>query len=436
MQSLRVLAVASVLVGVVIGGVSFAQSDAEPIVVIEVGDPIDQRLIDAVVGSLTSEVAHAYILKIDSPGVSSGDIQRLYDAVVAAPAPVISWIGPNPAVAYGGAALLANHADLRSGAPGSTVGYLEPLVHRGPEPLTSRPGDDPEAFEGTVAALADTVVVLGDDGGIVPGFVDRLDPALGQLIVSVDGTVVERNGMVFTLSTARTETIEGQEVIVQTRPVKFTEPGLLDRFLRLGANPETAFLFLVFGLAFAVFEFYAAGSGLMAFVAALSLVLSGYGLATLPIWWPAVAMTLVGVSVLVWGFVLNRTDWRALVGTALIVAGGLTFTTTRPQYPPSVWLVLVATAATVVFIWYSLTTVVRGRFATPTIGREELIGMRCLVVETLDPFGVVAVDGARWQATADRGIEIGAGAAVEIVGVTGLLLEVDPIQLRPGEKSP
>ena len=99
MQSLRVLAVASVLAGVVFGGVSLAQTDIEPIVVIEVGDPIDQRLIDAVVGSLTSEVAHAYILKIDSPGVSSGDIQRLYDAVVVAPAPVIAWIGPNPAVA-------------------------------------------------------------------------------------------------------------------------------------------------------------------------------------------------------------------------------------------------------------------------------------------------------------------------------------------------
>jgi membrane-bound serine protease (ClpP class) len=436
MQSLRVLAVASVLAGVVISGVSLAQTDIEPIVVIEVGDPIDQRLIDAVVGSLTSEVAHAYILKIDSPGVSSGDIQRLYDAVVVAPAPVISWIGPNPAVAYGGAALLANHADLRSGAPGSSVGYLEPLVHRGPEPVTFRQGDDPVAYAETVTALADTAVAVGGDVGTVPGFVDRLDPALGQLIVSVDGTVIERGEMTFTLSTARTETIEGQEVIVQTRPVKFTETGLLDRFLRLGANPETAFLFLVFGLAFAVFEFYAAGSGLMAFVASLSLMLSGYGLATLPIWWPAVVMTLAGVAILVWGFVLNRTDWRAFLGTALMVVGGLTFTTTRPQYPPAVWLVLVATAAAVVFIWYSLTTVVRGRFATPTIGREDLIGMRCLVVETLDPFGVVAVDGARWQATADRGVEIGAGAAVEIVGVTGLLLEVDPVRLRPDEKTP
>jgi membrane-bound serine protease (ClpP class) len=156
-------------------------------------------------------------------------------------------------------------------------------------------------------------------------------------------------------------------------------------------------------------------------------MVAGYGLATLPIWWPAVAMVLAGVGALVWGFSQNRVGWRAVLGTVLLLVAGFTFTTTYPQYPPSPWMVVIAVAAAVTFIWYSLTTVVRGRFATPTVGREELIGKRCLVVDTLDPLGVVAVDGARWQATADRGIQIVAGGAGEIVGVTGLLLEIDPL---------
>ena len=113
--------------------------------------------------------------------------------------------------------------------------------------------------------------------------------------------------------------------------------------------------------------------------------------------------------------------------TLLLLAGGLTFTTSRPEYPPAIWLVVVATASTVVFIWYSLTTVVRGRFATPTFGREDLLGTRCVTVSDLDPLGVVLVSGARWRATADRGVEITAGVPVEIVGITGLLLEVDPV---------
>ena len=76
-----------------------AQSDGEPIVVVEVGGALDQRLIDFITDSLTAEPAHAFILKIDSPGVSSGDLDELFAAVTTAPAPVVAWVGPNPAVA-------------------------------------------------------------------------------------------------------------------------------------------------------------------------------------------------------------------------------------------------------------------------------------------------------------------------------------------------
>ena len=428
MRFARLLVFAVVALFAVSVGSALAQSGVEPIVVIEVNDPMDQRLIDHVNATLESEVAHAFILKIDSPGASSGDLTELFTSLLEVPAPVIAWVGPNPAVAYGGAAFLANHADLRSAAPGAGIGYLDPAVHRGDDqPPSVRSGDDPDLFVTTSEQLSESAVVLGDDVATVYGFVDRLDPALGPLIISLDGVTIERGSQSFELDTATTEVIEGQEVVVQNRPVKFIKTGLLDRFLRLGARPETAFLFLVFGLSFAVFEFYAAGTGLMALVASLSLTLSGYGLATLPIWWPALVMVLLGMGVLVWGFVQNRVDWRAILGTLLLLAGGLLFTTTRPQYPPSTWMVLLATAAAVLFTWYALTTVVRGRFATPTVGREELLGRRCLVVDTLDPLGVVVVDGARWRATADRGVEISAGAPVEIVGVTGLLLEVDPV---------
>jgi membrane-bound serine protease (ClpP class) len=427
---------ALVLAAILSTGVVLAGSQDDPIVVIEVGDPMDQRSIDYVIDAMASHTAHLYILKIDSPGVSSGDLAELYQTVVEAPAPVISWIGPNPAVAYGGAAYLANHADIRSAAPGAMVGYLDPAVQRGNVgPPSARPGSDTEAFQAEQKALADSTVTVGVEDPVILGFVDRVDPALGQLIVSLDGTTVTRGSETWEISTARTETVDGREVIVSTRTVTFIKSGLVDRFLRLGARPETAFLFLLLGFAFAVFEFYAAGRGLMAAVASVSLLVAGYGLATLPIWWPAVILTLGGIGILVWGFAQNRVDWRAVVGTALLLTAGLLFTTTRPAYPPAAWMVILAVAASVVFIWYSLTTVVRGRFATPTVGREEMLGKRCLAVSDLDPEGVVIVDGARWRATADRGVVIGAGAGVEIVGVTGLVLEVDPVALAGREET-
>jgi len=437
MRVVRLLSVVLVLAAVLISGVAFGQATADdPIVIIEIDGPMDQRLIDYTLGALSGETAHAFILKIDSPGVSSGDLGPLFDAMATLPAPVISWIGPTPAAAFGGAAYVANNADIRTAAPGVEVGYLDPAVHKGDDqPPAVREGDDPDRFVAVVSELSESIQTLSVESPTIYGFVDRLEPALGQLILSLDGEVVERGGQTFELSTASIESIDGVERPVATRPVKFIKTGLLDRFLRLGARPETAFLFLLVGLAFAVFEFYAAGGGLMAFVASISLIISGYGLATLPIWWPAVAMVLAGIGLLVWGFGQNRTDWRAIVGSLLLLAAGTLFTSTRPQYPPAMWMVLLAVVASVTFIWYALTAVVRGRFATPTVGREDMLGRRCLTVTALEPEGIILIDGERWLATADRGVEIHAGVPAEIVGLTGLVLEVDPITTRGREES-
>jgi membrane-bound serine protease (ClpP class) len=434
---IRTLAVFFVLASTVLVGVALAHEGGDdPIVIIEIEGPMDQRLIDYTIDAIEAEHAHAYILKIDSPGVSSGDLGPLFETMSTLPAPVISWIGPAPAAAYGGAAYIANNADIRTAAPGIEVGYLTPAVHKGDdEPPTVRQGDDPDQFAAVEGELSDAIQTVSFESPTIYGFVDRLEPALGQLILSLDGEVVERAGQTFELSTASIESIDGVERPVATRPVKFIKTGLLDRFLRLGARPETAFLFLLVGLAFAMFEFYAAGGGLMAFVASISLIVSGYGLATLPIWWPAVAMVIAGIGLLVWGFSQNRTDWRAVVGSLLLVGAGLLFTNTRPQYPPAMWMVLLAVVSSVTFIWYALTTVVRGRFATPTVGRENMLGRRCLTVTDLGPDGVVLIDGERWLATADRGIEIHAGVPAEIVGLTGLVLEVDPVTTRGREES-
>jgi membrane-bound serine protease (ClpP class) len=421
-----VVCAASVVLGSTVSAVG--DGSDEPVLVIEVSDPLDQRVIDYITESLRTADVHLFVLKINSPGVSSGDLTALFEAERGADAPVVAWIGPSPAVAFGGSAYIANHADVRSAAPGTRIGFLDPAIQRsGDGPPSVVEGDDPGAFVATVASLNHAVVSVDAAGRPVVGFVDRVDPALGQLIVALDGEVIVHDGRAFTLDTATTRMVGDEEVTVASRPVRFTKDGLVDRFLRLGARPETAFLFLVFALAFAAFEFYAAGSGLMAFVAGISMIVAGYGLGTLPMRWPALGMVIVGFGLWIWGFVQNRVGWRAVAGSILVLAGGLTYTTTRPAYPPGIWLVMVATIGSGLFVWYALTTVVRGRFATPTVGREDLLGRRCVAVSDLEPVGVVLLDGARWRATADRGVRITAGAPAEIVGITGLLLEVDPV---------
>ena len=69
---------------------------------------------------------------------------------------------------------------------------------------------------------------------------------------------------------------------------------------------------------------------------------------------------------------------------------------------------------------------VRSRFSTPTIGREELIGETGVAEVGVDPDGVVRVRDALWRARANPATPIAAGEIVRVVAIEGILLEVEP----------
>jgi membrane-bound serine protease (ClpP class) len=70
---------------------------------------------------------------------------------------------------------------------------------------------------------------------------------------------------------------------------------------------------------------------------------------------------------------------------------------------------------------------VRSRFATPTIGREWMIGEEGEARTAIDPEGVVVVRGAPWRARTNRATRLAAGEPVRVAGLEGLVLEVEPL---------
>lgn len=424
----RLIALACFVVSAFGAVAAGAQTGTEsPVIVVEVHDPIDQRLLDFVSETLRQTDAHVFVLQVDSPGISSGDPSGLYEAMADAPAPVVVWAGAAPASVHGGAAGLLNIADIGAAAPGVELGHLEPAVITDPEraaPIRLDHGGDAAAVEEATALLSGGTVTVAEP---IPGYVDVVVPTIGQLIVGLDGVEVVRGGSTFTLATAQIDTTDQGAVTVSAREVRFLKPGLWDRFLRLASRPETTLFFLVAGIATATFEFYAAGVGVTAAVAAVCLFLSGYGLATLPIRWISVVAIVIGLFLYTWDFQRNRLALRTLVGTVFLLAGGLMLTDAAPQFQPSWWVVTLIVIGALLFYAFALTTIARSRFSTRTIGREGLLGRHGRAGSDLTPEGVVDIDGARWQARSHREAGIRKGDRVEVLEVTGIVLEVGPV---------
>ncbi len=362
------------------------------------------------------------ILMIDSPGVVADP--QLFDELAAVvrdpPLPLGIWVGPAPAVAYGGAAQLVSLAPIRSAAPGVTIGHWLPTIV----------GQEEDALlEGAYASGSEVVEVEGP----VPGLIDlsSADTASPrQLLQLLDETTLPIGGESVELVTTRPFSGEDGAEGVTVLETVLRGPGLWTQLIGLSTRPEVAFFFLMAGLTIAVFEFYAVGPGVAAVVAALSLALGAYGPAALPLRWWAAALMLGGIGLLAFSYQRGGVVLVSSSGMAAVAVSGLYLFDGGAQITLS-WAGWALTVAAVAFFFLlAMPTVARVRFSAPALGREELIGKMGKAVTALDPDGVVEVEGGKWQATSHRAAGLVRGNSIRVTGVEGATLQVSPTEDR------
>jgi len=398
-----------------------AQASAlPPVDVIEVSgllDPVSVDFVGRRLDQAEAKGSQAVILQLNSKDavVDDDEVERLAERIAASPVPVGIWVGPSGARAYGAAGQLIAVADVSGVAPGSRIGRFGAPLHVGGTALTF--GDATDELRshtlGAPEARAAGVLRRGADVN------DRQTATLGEFFDVLDG--VEVKGRVLdTTKVVGTGGDASRQPIAQAR---FFKLELLPRLMHTVASPPVAYLLLAIGRVLLVFEFYTAGVGVAGVVGAVSLVLSAYGLATLPTrsW----ALTLVVVAVLAFAVDVQTgvpRFWTG-VGIAAFVFGsvflydGLSLS----------WLTLaVGIGGVLLAFLVGMPSMVRARFATPTIGRDWMIGELGAADGPVAPEGVVEVRGARWRARTNRATPITDGGRVRVVAIEGTTLEVEP----------
>ncbi len=381
--------------------------------VIDVSGPLDASALDFMRSSIESAAENGQVLavlQVNSPAVLDGyALEPLVRIIDNPPLPLAVWVGPAPAVAFGGATQLIAAAEWRAVSPGSQYGIEYPTI-AGTDDLSlyedvslDRPQCRCEAF-----------AVSAEETGL------DLEPTIRQYLQSLNGqTFQTADGPV------EVETVKPFEDGVTLKTVTFREPGLGTQFFRLAVTPEAAFFFLVVGLTIVSFEFFAIGPGVAAGVGALSLLLAGWGIVNLPVRWWAVALAILGWLALTASYQRGGVLAVTLLGAVLLQVGGMFYVDGSGQVDPRWYLVLPSVLSALFFFLLAMPTVQRARYSTQTIGRDSLIGEQGVAVGDFEPDGVVEVHGARWRATAHREAGLATGSPVVVTGVDGTFLEVD-----------
>ena len=366
--------------------------------VIQVNGYLDPVLVDFVTRSLDeAERDHvaAFVLQIDSPGsvVSDHRLQELLGRIRSSSVTVAAWVGPSGAQAVGGAAQLVEAAKLRALAPGS---HLELDGRR----------------LGATEALTDGKVNIPSDCNRQRGSTEGCAATVGDLIVSIPGVgsrEVEQNGQT------------RREPTGQTR---FAQLSIVDRVMHTVASPPVAYLFFAIGMALLVFELFTAGVGVAGVVGAGMFVLGAYGLAVLPVRPFAIGLLVFAM----FGYCVDIQTGVPRVWTGIATVAFALGTVLLYDGVSLSWITaLVGVVGMTIAMLAGMPAMVRSRFATPTIGREWMIGEEGEARTAIDPEGVVVVRGAPWRARTNRATPLAAGDPVRVAGLEGLVLEVEPL---------
>ena len=256
--------------------------------------------------------------------------------------------------------------------------------------------------------------------------IDGTEPTVGGFIVGLNGLVLHTAAGDIRMSTSTVVGVGTNRRVQTNQDVGFRKLDLTQQLAHTLGTPWVAYFLFVAGLSLMLFEFFTAGVGIAGVVGAAALVGGCFGFSHLPVAPWAIASLMVGIFGLAIDLQAGGLGPWTFIGGGALVAGSIWCYDGASALDPSWWILVLVCGATLLFVLSGMTAMVRSRFSTPTIGREELIGEMGVAEVGVDPDGVVKVRDALWRARTNRATPIEAGDPVKVVSVEGLVLEVEP----------
>jgi membrane-bound serine protease (ClpP class) len=363
-------------------------------------DPVLVNSVSQAVRDAEAGKAKALVLQANSGGVvvSDSTYAALLRQIQRSSVPVDIWIGPSGSHLTGPSAQMLGVAREVGMAPGTSVG----------NPGQPVPGVE---LDPTHLPLVLRDRTVGSGAAAKLGVTSRAAPTLGDFVVHLPGVET------------KTVTIGKERRLQPITQVQFSQLSLLDQLFHTVASPAVAYLLFAVGMALLIFDLFTAGVGVAGVVGAFSFILACYGLEVLPTHSWAIALLVLSMA----AFAIDVQTgvprvWTA-VGGVLFVVGSLMLYDGLSLS----WITLGAAFVGVALTFLmAMPAMVRTRFSTPTIGREWMIGELGRAVTDISPDGTVQVREALWRAYTNRATPIGQLDRVRVVGIEGLVLEVEP----------
>lgn len=199
--------------------------------------------------------------------------------------------------------------------------------------------------------------------------------------------------------------------------------GVLD----LLTDPTVAYLLVSLGAIGLFLELAVPGASVPGVAGTVALALGLIGLARLSADWTGLLLMGLGIGLMAADVFLPSLGLLTLGGLASFIAGSSRLFADAPTgervEPTVTWTIAGCLAALFLFVGGAVLRGLRRRAAT---GQEGLVGTTGVVRRTLEPEGMVFLDGALWRARSTaRPLPV--GSTVTVRAIDGLTLDVAPV---------
>ncbi len=408
-----------------------AEAAVRPVHVVELDGAItagQKNFLERQVEIALEADAQLFVLVMNTPGGLVDATLQINELFLNAEIPIAVLVAPSGAIAGSAGAFIIISSDIAAMAPGTTVGAAQPIAI---SPEGASEADEKTTIfysthlrsmareKGRPEDIAERFVTenltLDAREALEVGIIEYLAANVTELLNTLDGTTIEKQGLTYSLETAGA-------------PLVYDDMTVSERLQNWLSDPQISFLVLMAGLLGLYLGFNAPGTFVPEVGGAILLVLGIYGIGLFDINTTGVVLLLLGLGLIAAEIFTSGFGVFGIGGAISLVAGAVMLPTeplmARDWYATFLVTVIGTVLGLVIIILVIAQRVLHSRrtwtggssyFNPPETG---------VTVKELNPEGMIKARGELWRAVSEDGSTIPAQVEVEVVRAETLMLYV------------
>jgi membrane-bound serine protease (ClpP class) len=202
-----------------------------------------------------------------------------------------------------------------------------------------------------------------------------------------------------------------------------------EKILNIISDPGIAYILLLLGFFGIVFELYNPGAILPGIVGVICLILAFYSMYSLPVNYAGLALIIFGIILFLLEIKIVSHGLLAIGGIISLLLGSMMLIRTTSDLEMaaiSKTVIFTATGVTALFFLFIVGFGLKAQRRKVVTGSEALDGSTGTVMETLNPEGIIMLDGEIWNAVSAGG-EIVKGETVRVLKMKDLKVYVEKV---------